>query len=101
MRFPLNTLPTLWVPDPARCPTLPCQSRDDLISLNLYEIEKEEQGLNVFPPGLTQRYNLSVQGGSALFQYYAAVDRSDDRWRRYLELGQAQFAYRVTRVDTE
>ena len=78
MRFPVNTLPTLWVPDPARCPTLPCQSRDDLISLNPYEIEKEEQGLNIFPPGLTQRYNLSVQGGSALFQYYAAVDRSDE-----------------------
>ena len=66
-----------WVPDPALCPSVPCASVDQLVNTNLVEINKERGFGDVFTHGLTQRYNVSVRGGTELLRYSASLSRSD------------------------
>ena len=66
-----------WIPDPALCPFVPCASVDQLVNTNLVEINKERGFGDVFTHGLTQRYNVSVRGGTELLRYSASLSRSD------------------------
>ena len=66
-----------WTPDPALCPLVPCASVDELAKADLVEINKELGFGDVFTHGLTQRYNVSVRGGTELLRYSASLNRTD------------------------
>jgi len=77
MWLPEHYITEGWIPDPALCLSVPCASVDQLVNTNLVEINKERGFGDVFTHGLTQRYNLSVRGGTELLRYSASVSRSD------------------------
>ena len=77
MWLPEHYITEGWIPDPALCPSVPCASVDQLVNTNLVEINKERGFGDVFTHGLTQRYNVSVRGGTELLRYSVSVSRSD------------------------
>ena len=77
MWLPERYITEAWVPDPALCPSVPCASVDQLLSVDLVEINKARGFGDVFTHGLTQRYNVAVRGGTELLRYSASLSRSD------------------------
>ena len=68
-RDPLGELPTNYGTSP---------TTGELISHHLYQQELDLGNGPIFDYGLLQRYNLSAQGGSDLFRYYASINRNSD-----------------------
>ncbi len=73
-----------WIPntDPSLgpvCPSVPCESVDQLLNTNLVEISRERGFPELLSEGLIQKYNASVRGGTELMRYSASLSRNDQQ----------------------
>lgn len=71
-----------WAPDknptsPNFCPTTPCASERNLISINYAERNRELGFMYPWQNGLVQRYSASVRGGTDAIRYSFSLNRND------------------------
>ncbi len=68
-RNPLEELPTNFGTHP---------TTGQVLSHHLYQQELDLGNGPIFDYGLLQRYNISAQGGSDVFRYFASINRNND-----------------------